>query len=73
MQPIMSALLQNFRVSLRLLLFLLAEVALVIEVTEEDNKNDAVSKHYNVHTVWKVTLGEQVVACMQEEHHKLHL
>lgn len=55
-----------------LFLLLSAEVALVIEVTEEDNESDAVSKHHNVHTVGKVTLGEEIVACVQEEEDKLH-
>lgn len=54
-------------------LLLLAEVALIIEVAEEDDEGDAVTKHHHVHGVWEVTLCEQVVARVHEEHEKLHL
>ncbi len=56
-----------------LFLLLLVEVALIIEVTEEDDEGDAVTKHHHVHGVREVTLCEQVVACVQEEQQKLQL
>lgn len=43
-------------------LFLPAQVALIVEVTEEDDEGDAVTKHHQVHGVWKVALCKQVVA-----------
>lgn len=49
------------------------EVALIVEVTEEDDQGDAVTEHQQVHGVGEVALCEQVVAGVQEEEHKLHL
>lgn len=60
----------NFSV---LFLLLLVEVALVIEVTEEDDEGDAVTKHQHVHGVGEVTLCKQVVARVQEEQQELQL
>lgn len=54
------------------LLLLLVDVALKIEVTEEDDEGDAVTKHHRVHGVGEVALCEQVVARVKEEQHKLH-
>lgn len=54
-------------------LLLFAEVALIVEVTEEDHEGDAVTKHEQVHGVWEVALSEQVVARVQEEQRELHL
>ena len=56
-----------------LFLLLLAEVALIIEVTEEDDEGDAVAEHHHVHGVGEVAVCEQVVAGVQEEQHELHL
>lgn len=56
-----------------LFLLLLAEVALIIEVTEEEDEGDAVSKHHDVHGVGEVAVCKQVVASVEEKHHKLHL
>ncbi len=56
-----------------LFLLLLVEVALVVEVTEEDDEGDAVTKHQHVHGVWEVALCEQVVARVQQEQQELHL
>lgn len=61
-----------FFVSVLFLLFLV-EVAVIIEVTEEDNEADAVTKHHQVHAVGEVALCKQVVACVQEKQQKLHL
>ena len=57
------------------LLFLLlpVEVALIIEVTEQDDEGDAVTEHHHVHGVGVVALCEQVVARVQEEQQKLYL
>lgn len=54
-----------------LFLLFLAEVTLVIEIAEKYNESNAVSKHHHVHAVGKVTLGEEVVARVQEEQDKL--
>lgn len=54
-----------------LFLLLLLEVALVIEVTEEDDESDAVTEHQHVHGVGEVALCEQVVARVQEEQQEL--
>lgn len=43
-------------------LLLLVEVALMIEVTEEDDEGEAVRKHKQVHGLGEVALCEQVVA-----------
>lgn len=59
--------------SLALLLPLLAEVALVVEVAEQDDQRDAVAKHDDVHGFGEVALGEQVVAGVEEEEQELHL
>lgn len=56
-----------------LFLLLLVEVALIIEVAEEDDEHDAVPEHRRVHGVGEVALGEQVVAGVHEEQKKLHL
>ena len=45
-----------------LFLLLLVEVALIVEVTEEDHEGDAVGKHQKVHGVGEVALCKQVVA-----------
>lgn len=55
------------------LVLLLVEVALIIEVTEEDDEGDAIAEHHQVHEVGEVALCEQVVACVQEEQQELHL
>lgn len=55
-----------------LFLLLLVEVALIIEVTEEDDESDAVTKHQHVHVVGEVALCEQVVARVQKKHHELN-
>lgn len=55
------------------LLLLLVEVALIIEVTEEDDEGDAVTEHHQVHEVGEVALREQVVTRVQEEQQELHL
>lgn len=59
--------------SLVLLLLPLADVALVVEVAEEDYQRDAVAKHKHVHGIGEVALGEQVVASVEEEEQELHL
>lgn len=56
-----------------LFLLLLAEVALIIEVTEEDDESDAVTKHSYVHGVGEVALCEQIVARVRKKHHELDL
>lgn len=58
-----------------LVLFLLrpVQVALIIEIGEEDDESDAVAKHHSVHGVGEVTVCEQVVARVQEEEEKLQL
>lgn len=47
------------------------EIALVVEVTEEEDEGDAVTKHNYVHRVWEVALCEQVVAGVKEEEQEL--
>lgn len=54
-------------------LLLPVQVALIIEVGEEDDEGDAVAKHHSVHGVGEVTVCEQVVARVQEEEEKLQL
>lgn len=56
-----------------LLLPLSAEVALVVEVAEEDDQRDAVAEHKGVHGIGEVALGEQVVAGVDKEEQELHL
>lgn len=56
-----------------LFLLLFADVALIVEVTEEDDECDTVTKHQHIHGIWEIALCEQVVASVQEEQHKLHL
>lgn len=56
-----------------LFLLLLAEVALKVEVAEEDDEGDTVAKHHHVHGVGEVTLCEQVVARVQEKQQELYL
>lgn len=49
-----------------LFLLPLVEVALIIEVAEEDDEGDAVTKHQHVHGVGEVALRHQVAARVQE-------
>lgn len=56
-----------------LFLLLFADIALIVEVTEEDDEGDTVTKHQHIHGIWEIALCEQVVASVQEEQHKLHL
>lgn len=56
-----------------LFLFPLVEVALIIEVTEEDDEGEAVSTHHHIHGVGVITFRYKVVARVYDEHHKLHL
>lgn len=56
-----------------LFLLLFVEVALIVEVTEEDDEGDAVTNHQHVHGIREVALCEKVVARVHEEQHKLHL
>lgn len=55
------------------LLLLPADVALIIEVAEEDDEGHAVAEDHGVHGVWEVAVGEQVVAGVQEEEQELQL
>lgn len=69
-----SFLLFDVRLCVSILFLLLrVQVALIIEVTEEDDEGDAVTKHQHVHAVGEVALCKQVVACVQEKQQKLHL
>ena len=52
---------------------LFAEIALVVEITEEENEADTIAKHHNVHGVREVALREQVVSGVRCQKHKLHL
>lgn len=54
-------------------LLLFVDVALIVEVTEEDDEGDAVTKHIRVHGSWEVTVCEKVLTRVQQEHHELHL
>lgn len=56
-----------------LFLLLPVEVALIVEVTEEDDEGDAITKHHHVERVREITLCEQVVARVKEEQTELHL
>ena len=56
-----------------LFLLLFADVAAIVEVAEEDDEGDAVTKHKCVHGIGEVTVCEKVVTRVQQEHHKLHL
>ena len=62
----------NYRSFLNLF-HLFAEVALVVEITEEENEADTIAKHHNIHGVREVALCEQVVSCVHCQKHKLHL
>lgn len=56
-----------------LFLLLFADVAVIVEVTEEDDEGDTVTEHQHIHGIREIALCEQVVASVQEEQHKLHL
>lgn len=47
--------------ALVLFLLLFVDVALIVEVAEEDDERDTVTKHKYVHGIWEVTLCEKVV------------
>lgn len=49
------------------------EIALIVEVTEEEDEGDTVTKHNYVHRVREVALGKQVVAGVKEEEQELEL
>lgn len=54
-------------------LLLFGDVAVIVEVAEEDDEGDAVTKHECVHGIWEVTICKKVVTRVQQEHHKLNL
>lgn len=54
-------------------LLLFGDVAVIVEVAEEDDEGDAVTKHKCVHGIWEVTVCKKVVTRVQQEHHKLNL
>lgn len=54
-------------------LLLFGAVAAIVEVAEEDDEGDAVTKHERVYGMWEVTLCDKVVTRAQHEQHKLHL
>ena len=62
----------NYRSFLNLF-HLFAEIALVVEITEEENEADTIAKHHNIHGVREVALREQVISCVRCQKHKLHL
>lgn len=54
-------------------LLLFGDVVVIVEVAEEDDEGDAVTKHECVHGIWEVTVCKKVVTRVQQEHHKLNL
>lgn len=42
-------------------LLLFGDVAAIVEVAEEDDEGDAITKHERIHGIWEVTLCEKVV------------
>lgn len=53
--------------------FALADVALVVEVAEEQDEAEAVGKHNRIHGVGEITLCEQVIASVCGQKYKLEL